>query len=47
MYVSRGDANALLGQDQDALDNYIRAVNLSPMTPEVSDVSRPSFAFPR
>lgn len=35
MYVSRGDANTLLGQGRDALDNYVRAVNLSPMTPEV------------
>ncbi|CAM9749471.1 unnamed protein product [Ectocarpus sp. 13 AM-2016] len=34
VYVSRGDANTLLGQGRDALDNYIRAVNLSPMTPE-------------
>ena len=36
MYISRGDANTLLGQGRDALDNYIRAVNLSPMTPEVT-----------
>lgn len=34
VYVSRGDANTLLGQGRDALDNYARAVNLSPMTPE-------------
>ncbi|CAM9383333.1 unnamed protein product [Ectocarpus fasciculatus] len=34
VYISRGDANTLLGQGRDALDNYIRAVNLSPMTPE-------------
>lgn len=35
VYISRGDANTLLGQEKEALDNYIRAVNLSPMTPEV------------
>lgn len=34
VYISRGDANTLLGQGRDALDNYLRAVNLSPMTPE-------------
>lgn len=43
VYVSRGDANTLLGQGRDALDNYIRAVNLSPMTPEVSSVRHPRF----
>lgn len=35
VYISRGDANTLLGQGREALDNYRRAVNLSPMTPEV------------
>lgn len=44
MYISRGDANTLLGQGRDALDNYIRAVNLSPMTPEVSSVWDASFS---
>ncbi|CAM9142614.1 unnamed protein product [Pylaiella littoralis] len=34
VYVSRGDANTLLGQGRNALDNYARAVSLSPMTPE-------------
>lgn len=35
VYISRGDANSLLGQSKEALDNYRHAVSLSPMVPEV------------
>ncbi|CAM9307593.1 unnamed protein product, partial [Discosporangium mesarthrocarpum] len=34
VYISRGDACSLLGQKKEALDNYRRAVGLSPMIPE-------------
>ena len=43
VYISRGDANTLLGQEREALDNYVRAVNLSPMTPEVTSNKNNAF----